>query len=168
MVEKKDYTASGVNLCNPPEVKDLIDQYREAEAKQAVLTAEMVALIPGRIRDGKKALSVELGEIEGRLREAIKEHGGYQDIDTETYALFSTRKTAEYHVGMFITAPDANGKSKYAKFIPLVVHDVIDPDALKGQIKGKLLTEAELVEDGVITYKESQAFILSLPEPKAD
>ncbi|KKL98290.1 hypothetical protein LCGC14_1825910 [marine sediment metagenome] len=156
--EAPDYTASGVNLCNPPEVRELLDLYIVAQNQAWAAQEAIEAVIPEDLKEGNSAASVALGDARNALRAAVEEHGGYQDVGTETYALFQVRRTPQYSIVPFL------GMKKYEQFVPLVVKNTIDPDALKGQIRGKLLTEAELVEDGVITYKETQAFILKVPE----
>ena len=158
--EAPDYTASGVNLCNPPEVKELANRLSAARGELTKIQAEVEALVPESLDACLRAAAAVVDVLTNDIRAAVQEHGGYQDVDSETYALFQTRKTAEYSIVPFL------GMKKYEQFVPLVVKNTIDPDALKGQIRGKLLTTEELEADGVITYKETQAFILKVPEAK--
>ncbi len=155
--EAPDYTASGVNLCNPPEVTGLLDRLVGAREEVGKVQAEIDALVPDSLAACLRAAASVVDALTNDIRAAVQEHGGYQDVGTETYALFQVRRTPQYNIVPFL------GTKKYEQFVPLVVKNTIDPDALKGQIRGKLLTTEELEADGVITYKETQAFILKAP-----
>lgn len=160
MPEKKDYTKSGVNLCNPPEVKELIESYAQAVAASTKADDVVSKCIPDDIYDAQLACQETVDLARNALKIAVEEHGGYQDVDTETYALFLTRRTAQYHAKPFM--------ERYEQAVPMVIESAINVTALKGLVKGGMLSEDDLIEHGVITYGESNAFILSLPEPKAD
>ena len=45
-----------------------------------------------------------------------------------------------------------------AKFVELCIKEVIDINAIKGQVKGKLITEKQLEDAGVLLYEIGTAF----------
>ncbi len=164
--EAADYSASGVNLCNPPEVKEAIEALQEWKTRLAARESEVAKLIPEDLTKDRDWAAWQVEDLTKSLRAMIEKHGGYQDIETETYALFQTRKTAEYNTEALQAAGDGQGGYKYGRFFDLVIEQAINVNALKGQVKGGLIEQSELEVDGVITYKETQAFILKVPEAK--
>ena len=160
--EAADYSESAVSLTNPPEVKELIDHINTSRAAFQGIRADIEKAIPVELAMQRDEQSLNIIALTEELRAAVHEHGGYQDRETQTYALIQKKRTAIYNVGPF------KALAQYAKFVPLVVKEAIDPDALKGQIKGKLLATKQLEYDEVITYRTTESFILILPEVKVE
>ncbi len=160
MADPKDYTNSAVDISNPPEVKAAIAELQEWKTRLAARDNDIAKLVSEDLAKDREWARWQVEDLTKALRAAIEEHGGYQDIETETYALFQTRKTPEYDAQVFT--------EKHPMAVQMVIEQAINKDALKGLIKGGILSEQDLIGEGVITYKETQAFILSLPEPKAD
>lgn len=150
MPKPKDFTESAVNLCNPPELKELLEKLATEKETMQKLTDELHASnteLAQKIVDQQSAVS----DIEQLIRETVEEKGSYQDTEAERYAVKYKRKTAAYgNVEAF--------KKKFPKFAELCITESIDVNALKGQIKGKLITEEDLEKAGVLTYDESFAF----------
>ena len=155
-MEKKDYTNSGVNLCNPPEVKLLIDHLHACKVALADINASIADAVPEGLRNAQAKWQKDIAETTAELRLEVEAYGGYQDIESETYALFQTRRTAQYDALMLAGGP-------YEKIVPMVIEETVNVNALKGLIKGGIVSQEDLERHNVITYKESQAFILSLP-----
>ena len=94
-MKPKDFTESAVKLCNPVEVKELLEK----------LSTEQDTLKS--LQDELKASNVELAEkiafqalkvadLGVAIRVAIEEHGSYQDTEAERYGVLYARKTAVY------------------------------------------------------------------------
>ena len=160
--EAADYSESAVSLTNPPEVRGALDYVLRCRAGLNRVEDEIAALVPDDLANKEIDWRHELSAAEAALKVEVETHGGYQDRGSQTYALMQKKRTPIYNVGPF------KALAQYAKFVPLVVKEAIDPDALKGQIKGKLLTKEELEKDEVITYRTTEAFILILPEVKVE
>ena len=154
--EAPDYTASGVNLCNPDEVKEQIELLQGYQEQLRATREKISSLIPEELTKELDWFQWNVNDITKAIRLKVEEHGGYQDIKTETYALFQTRRTAEYHAQPFM--------ERYEQAVPMVIENAINATALKGLIKGGMLSQDDLEEHGVIGYKETEAFILKIPD----
>ena len=149
-MKAKDFTESAVNLCNPEPVKALLDKLSIEEAAFQSLKDELQA------SNAELALKIldqalKVSDLGKAIREAIEEHGSFQDTETERYAVKYARKTAEYgNLPSF--------KKNFPKFVELCIKEVLDVNALKGQVKGKLITEEQLEKARVLTYETSHAF----------
>lgn len=146
MAKEVNYENTAVNLCNPDEVRDLLIEKHRLEnliqGCQKELEADEVYL---QMADHQKALD-ELGKS---IKAAIEEFGSYQELG-QAYAVKYARKTKGYNLEPF--------KSNFPKFVGLCVRESIDVTALNGQIKGKLITEKELEDAGVLDYTTNYAF----------
>lgn len=152
MAKPKDYTESAVNLCNPSEVKELLDFLRDKQKDRETNLEELSELTGyNAIAEKIKLCDEVIGRCQAQLREAIEEHGSYQDIENERYGVKYTRKTAVY-------GNLASFKKNFPKFVELCIKETIDVDALKGQVKGKLITSEELEKTKVLTWDTGYAF----------
>jgi len=150
MPKPKDFTESAVKLVNPPEVKQLLQQLSAEQAELEVVTKEMEAIVPSELIEKASLQSKRVADLQTAIREAVEEHGSYQDTENERYAVKYARRSKVYNLIPF--------KKKFLKFVELCVQETIDVRALEGQIKGKLITEAELEKAKVLEYSESFAF----------
>lgn len=150
MPKPKDFTDSAVKLCNPPEVKAQLEQLSAERAELQKLQDEYKQLNP-ELADKIIAMSEKVAEREQMIRETVEEKGSYQDVENERYAVKYARKTALYD-----NLPSF--KKNFPKFVELCVKETLDVNALKGQIRGKLITEAELERTKVLTYETGFAF----------
>jgi len=150
MPTAKDFTASAENLVNPDEVKLLLDYLHQAEAQLKTLqdtleeaNAELVCQI--RTKQAEvSALELDLkGDPKQGIVGAIEKHGSYQDTELEHYAVRYRRMIKDYHPEPLI--------KHFPKFADLCIVAAVNVAALTGQVKGGLLTEAELKKKGVIT-----------------
>ncbi len=150
MPKPKDFTESAENLCNPEPVKALLDKLSTAQSSVDTLVKELaeknVPLTKKITKQNETIASLQLS-----IREAVEEHGSYQDLESERYAVKYARKTATYgNLPSF--------KQNFPKFVELCVKEAIDIAAVKGQIKGKLITEQALEDAEVLTYSTGYAF----------
>ncbi len=151
MPKPKDFTESAVKLCNPEPVKVLLEKLSTAQSLVNSLSEELDAkngpLVKKITKQNETIASLQLS-----IREAVEEHGSYQDLDGERYAIKYARKTEGYNLEPF--------KTQFPKFVELCVKETLDVRALKGQIKGKLITEQELIDASVLEYSETYAFYI--------
>lgn len=150
-----DYTASGVKLVNPPEVKALLDEwlvlkkaYDEAHEVLMKIRAEQ-SETPEEIR-ASEAWTL-LCNIAESLKQVVTEFGGYQDVEAGQYSLYQTRTQVSYD------------PEKVKELIPTYADKIligVDNNVLKGLLRGKLVTQ-EQVEDCAIR-KDSQRFVLEV------
>jgi len=145
----KNFEASAVNLCNPEPVKALLEKLSKAQASQGKLQDELKASNVVLVEKLEKHTKV-VADLQVKIREAVEAHGSYQDLEGERYAVKYARKTEGYSLEPF--------KSQFPKFVGLCVKETLDVQAIKGQIKGKLITIKELEDAGVLEYTTSYAF----------
>jgi len=145
----KNFEASAVNLCNPEPVKALLEKLSKAQASEHKLQEELKASNTVLVEKLEKHTAVVTG-LQAKIREAVETHGSYQDLDGERYAVKYARKTEGYNLEPF--------KMNFPKFVGLCVKETLDVQALRGQIKGKLITIKELEDAGVLEYTTSYAF----------
>ena len=145
----KNFEASAVNLCNPEPVKALLEKLSTQQGKYNKLAEELktsnVELVEKMAKHTER-----ISDLQASIREAIEEHGSYQDLDGERYAVKYARKTEGYSLEPF--------KLNFPKFVGLCVKEILDVQALRGQIKGKLITIKELEDAGVLEYSTNYAF----------
>lgn len=147
----KDFTLSAVKLTNPIEVKELLEKLSTEQASLKAIQEEIANHSPGELIAKGLTQAQVVGHLEADIRAAVEEHGSYQSLDDERYAVKYERKTPIYgNIPSF--------KKNFPKFSELCIKETIDITALKGQIKGKLIAEADLEKFKVLTYDTSYAF----------
>jgi len=154
MVEKKnpDYTESAINLNNPPEVKELLEELLAVQTYLAELRDRADACVPKEIKDETEEATLTISKVRADLIEAIEEHGSYQDVEAGRYAVQQLKKSSVYHVEPF--------KEHYEKYAGAVIEETINKKAIEGLIKGKLIEKGDLEVFKVLTYDETRAFII--------
>ena len=144
-----DYSASAVNLCNPSEVALSISRIKvlqmDIDNLDAVLKSypEYEQLLERQ---------QEMAQARKEAEQSKEAHGSYQDIEKGWYGIKQRAVAIRYEVGDF--------EKNYPQFVPAVIVKAINPDALKGLIKGSLITEEGLRNSGVIQEKESFRFVI--------
>ena len=149
MPKPKDFTESAENLCNPEPVKALLEKLSKAQASQNKIQEEIRASNTVLVEKLEKHTKV-VSDLQVKIREAVEKYGSYQDTEAERYAVKYARKTEGYNLEPF--------KSQFSKFVGLCVKETLDVQALRGQIKGKLITIKELEDTGVLDYTTTYAF----------
>ncbi len=145
-----DYTASAVQLTNPPEVKGLLDEWLAAvkvrDEVRYQYEKELEALpLYGKDREARALVD----EARKNLEVTIKEFGGYQDMEQGLYALQQVRRTLIYDPELVL------------RHIPEYADKIlgqVDIDVLKGLLTGKLITQEQV--ERCSTAKESFRFVI--------
>ena len=150
MAEKKnpDYTNSAVKLCNPDQVKELLDRLHTLQAELIYQKDNIPPELKKAIEDSEQKIKDTTAAIKG----AIEQFGSYQDVEAGVYGVYNRRITKEYHADPF--------KTKYPQFAEAVIVETVDAKKLQGLIKGGLVGEEELKERGVITESEAFAYYI--------
>ena len=150
--EKKnpDYTETAEKLCNPIQVKDLLDQLHLEEQTKTDLEKQLKEQCAD-IVDGIAKMSVVIADTQKQIKEAIEAHGSYQDTEVGVYAVKYRRTSITY---------DAEKFSEYfPKYVPIVL-STINVDELEKLIKGGSITIEELHNCDVIKEDFKYAFYI--------
>jgi hypothetical protein len=150
--EKKnnDYSKTAVNLTNPPQVKELLDKLHGYQALKENIEQEIPEELQKRLAEVGKLIV----DTTAQVKSAIQQFGSYQDVELGHYGVYQEVNTPEYRADCFI------GKSIFKDFESVVIKPTINVDALRALIKGGLLTEDTLREQGVITDKKTFKFVI--------
>jgi len=155
---KKNPTYQAINQTNAPEVKAALDALYLYETELEKIREQIKAAIPELIERGDN-LDRAIVAKKAEIKSLIQEHGSYQDVEAGEYALICERKTPQYNAQAF--------KYRYMQFAPAVIVDTVNADALKGLIKGGLLSQEDLEKQAagcdvatVITYKTTQITVI--------
>ena len=151
MAEKKnpDYSASAVNLCNPPELGQRLMAYRDCQAKVRILEANLEALPEFQ---ELQACQKKIANINAEIRGMVDAQGSYQDIENGFYAVKQLKKTKLYSA--------TNFESCFPEYATAVLTKSINVPVLEGLIKGNLLNEDGLRRAHIIEDKETFAYIV--------
>jgi len=148
-MKPKDFTESAENLTNAIEVEELLKKLSTAQSSVNSLNEELATknepLVKKITKQNETIASLQLA-----IREAVEKHGSYQDLEGERYAIKYARKTEGYNLEPF--------KTNFPRFVELCVKETLDVQALRGQIKGKLISIKELEDAGVLEYSITHAF----------
>lgn len=145
-MKAKDFEASAINLCNPPQVKELLDELHVAQNS----LKEFKGSIPEEILNDIDKAEKLIDYIGERIREAIETHGSYQDTENERYGVKYRRVSKTYDPAAF--------KRNYPKYAPAVITEAVNVQALEGLVKGGLITNDALKLNKVTQEHESFAF----------
>ena len=159
MVELKgktntDYSASAVNLTNPPEVVSAMNEYISFVSYIANLKAQLEAYPEW--EELKKA-EQRLADHNKYIKTLIDEFGSYQNVGKGEYALKQRRVSLSYDVSLF--------KDAFPQFAPAVIREIVDISKLNGLIKGGLINQDDLTKPTpsglkITTETESYAYII--------
>jgi hypothetical protein len=144
-----DYSASAVMLGDHEPVKIALSLYKGTEVKLEECKKRLEATPEYK---ELSRIAVQLAEVKVEVREVIDDCGSYQDLENGIYAVKQRRESKTY-----LAEPFAKN---YEKFAPVVIEQAINVKALEGLIKGKLITEDELKDNGVIKVSESFVYII--------
>ncbi len=148
-----DYTTSAVNLTNTEQVKELLDEWvagkKLLDEANGLLQAALAELpvLPEAVKASEA--SALLDEARKNLEVAVKELGGYQDVEMGMYALEQVRKAVTYDPELV--------KEQIPVFADKILAQV-DVTVLKGLLRGKLITQEQM--DACAIVKESQRFVI--------
>ena len=151
-VKVADYSDSAVNLCNPPDIGTKLSELALHQSDVAMYEKE---LGDNEVWKSLKTSELAISDTKAQIRAMIDALGSYQNLKAGHYAIKYRRVSKEYHADKFAGKP-------YDQYRPAVITEAINIQALSGLIKGKLLTEAELIKHGVITEKENFAIVIKV------
>jgi hypothetical protein len=144
-----DYSKTIINQTNADEVKLELNLYYQLQIESEDLKVKLE--ITEIFQEWTKANN-RLTEQKAKVQEAIDKFGSYQDLDNGSYGLKYNRHSKEYHAQPML--------NKFPKEAGIAVEPMVNVDALNGLIKGKILSEDELKEAGVITEKVTEAYYI--------
>ncbi len=147
-----DYSASAVNLCNPPEVKELLERLRVRQSELTAVAEKIEACVPVETRKERDFITGVIGELEKTIRERIDLLGSYQDLVTGEYAVKQRKESITY-------LPDKI-KSVLPKFASAVIEESVNKKALEGLLKGGLVTSEQAKECSIASM--SYAYIIKV------
>jgi hypothetical protein len=143
-----DYSNSS-EITNPVEVETLVTQLENLESKYNDLDSRLQAYPE---YNESQAVAKEVSRIKAEIKTAIDKYGNFQDLARRLYGLKQTRISQQYHVFPI--------EAHYPQFAPAVIVKSVNTDAVKGLIKGGLLSEADLKSIQAITETENFAYII--------
>lgn len=149
-----DYSASAVNLCNPPELQELLARLYEAQGNANEIKDRIDAAIPPELLKASEQVRDTISALNTEIRAVIEKYGSYQDVINGAYAIKQRKVSRTYNAQPFET--------NYPQFAPAVIIKAVDTTKLNGLIKGGLLTEEQLRQTGVLTETESYAYIIKV------
>ena len=147
-----DYSASAVNLTNPPEVAVLMAQFADCQAVESDLKKKADMCVPQELKDALKMVYADIVNMGLNVKEAVDKYGSYQNLETGQYALKQRKVSKSYDAFAF--------KQSYTKYAPAVIEESVNVKALEGLIRGKLITEEGLRISEVIKETESFTYII--------
>ena len=132
-----DYTNSAEKLTQAPEVKALLEKWEARLQEGGVALKEWMKIQEEHplykkwqdILFGGTALNLE-------LRAAIDKHGGYQDVEKGEYALKMISYSTIYLIPKI--------KEHIKDFADKIIIEAVNEKALKGLVKGELVTKEQL------------------------
>ena len=146
--KQPNYETSAVNLCNPPEVEQKLQELHIAQ--------ERVKLLENALKENEnykemKCCEQIASDITTHIKVLIDTLGSYQNSDVG-YAVKQLKKTKLYSASNF--------ESCFPQYAEAVLVKSINVPVLEGLIKGNLLNEDELRRAHIIEDKESFAYII--------
>jgi len=157
MAKNPDYTESAINLVNPEEVVALMSELALQQVTLESCQAKADALIPKKLRDEMAESERIIGVITGLVRDKVNEEGSYQDIELGIYAI-AQRKVS-------VTYDPVRAKAAIPDYAKAVIKETVDKTAIKGLLKGKLISQAQV--DEFSDEDETTAYIIKNVGPDA-
>ncbi len=147
-----DYSASAINLTNPPEVKDLLLAQKNRLFDLSKLQEKIDACIPLGLQAELECLQNEITTEDKGIRGYIDTFGSFQDVERGLYAIKQRKLSVSYDAASF--------ESHYPELAPAVLVKSVNIKAIEGLVKGGLLDKACLEAEDVIKVSESFAYII--------
>ncbi len=141
-----DYTATAVNLRNPPEVLELLKTRQQIMSEISTLDAVLKAYPEYENMIDRQE---ELSKLETSIRAEIDAHGSYQDAINGIYAVKQLRKTI-----IFLADKIRQVIPQYAE----AVIDGVNKTKMNGLLKGGLISQEQA--DKCSEVKEEFAYIV--------
>lgn len=145
--ELPDYSKTAECLCNPATVKKLLDALHKRQQTLFVIREHL----PPKVMRAIAHQEEKIAELNKEIREAVEQHGSYQDIEAGEYAVKYRRIHKEFNAGTFA--------EKFPEY-PTAIKKAVDVSKLQGLIRGGLITEDELKVKGILTEEQTFAFYI--------
>lgn len=149
-----DYSASAVNLTNPPELAELLQEWRGSQRYLSQLNDTAKALIPDDLKAQIQIVGETVKVLGERIRGFIDRLGSYQDTDAGFYAVKQRRESIIYSVSATKAILDP-------KLAALVIVETVDSKAIEVLVKGGkggLITAQQARDCGEV--KEAYAYVI--------
>lgn len=153
MTDKKniDYSASAVNLVNPPQVEGLLRELQNQSTMASQLRNQAEALIPDELKTKIKKADDESTRLSAEVHKAIDEFGSYQDLLSGSYAIKQMKRTIAYE-------PKLVRDNLDEKLARMVIIEAVDKTKLAGLVKGGFITQEQSDACGIAQI--SYAYII--------
>jgi hypothetical protein len=136
-----DYTSSAVELNNPPELAELLNQRRYIEAR--ILGARTMAGLP--------SMEQELAELDNKIKLSIDTLGSFQNPETGMYALKQRRQSIIY-------SPE-KVREYLGKYASAIIDEHVNEKVLTSLIKGGQVSD-EVIPLITEDTRETCAYII--------
>lgn len=145
-----DYSASAVNLCNPPQLRDLLARLYEAQGNANEIQDRIDASIPADLLRASEQIQKTIVAFNTEIRAAIDNLGSYQDTVNGSYAVKQLRKNVSYDPAMV--------KQTLPQFAPAIIEETVNKAKMGGLVKGGLITAEQAEQCGKV--EETFAYIV--------
>jgi len=151
--EKKraDYSNSAESLINPPEIGEKLKELYQAQ-QDVKLQEELLREIA--TYQHLKTSEQKVADLTAQIKDMIDAQGSYQDLEQGYYAVKYRRVSKAYEAEPFIKA--------YPQFVPAVIINSVNTQALQGLIKGGLITEEDLKRNLVQKESINYAYVVKV------
>jgi len=146
-----DYSASAINLTNPPQVMDLLAKIHRLGNDIEKIQLEIDDCIPQALLSKRDALQQELGDTDKSIRQAIDEFGSYQHVEYGEYALKQKRESIAYK-------PELVRQYAPSRVASFVLIESVDSKAFDAMVKTGQVTPEQARQCGEV--KETYAYII--------
>lgn len=147
MAKNNDYSQSAVNLCNPTEVSQMMENRRTIVENLNRMEQEIKELELYRLIEATRESIIALDED---IKKVIEEHGSFQDVEAGVYALKQRRVSVTYMPGL--------ARENIPEYAAAVIEEVVNKQKVGGLLKGGLITQEQA--DAMSEITESFAFII--------
>ncbi len=143
-----DYSASAVNLVNPPGIGKRLMDLQDVQARWRTLDANLQAMPEYQELQDQ---AVKVASLTDEIKAMVEAQGSYQDIESGFYAVKQRKESVTYKAELarqYLASSALN----------MVLVESVDAKALGGLVKGGIVTPEQARQCGEI--KESFAFII--------
>jgi len=147
-----DYSASAVNLTNPPEVAEVLRCQIARRMTLNQLRNQAEDCVPLVLRNRIKELEEEIASENEGIKGYIDSFGSYQNLDLGIYALKQRRVSVSYDPKTLRSFHPAEAN--------LVIEETVNSTKINGLIRGGLLDPGTLKTEGITKEAESFVYII--------
>lgn len=159
MGKNPDYTASAINLSNPPEVAESLSAYGEIEDRLQAAKEALAAESADRLKEIRD-LEDKLAKAKAEMLKVVQEKGSYQDIEAGIYAVLSRMDFRDWDLPAVKELVDP-------KFHPAVIQESVNGKVLTSLLKGGDIP-ANILDRIYPVVKTGQKFIVRAYHPEVE